>query len=336
MSGIKVLGLPKFSSLWFIKSLAVAIGKSIQEKDCRKSAFVNRFFTKYKLNDVDLAGFDVIHVQSIHSQFQSVANVDSDVTKVLTVHSYDDVLKTSGRPKEHLIRVHLSAKSWFDEVIHVSQTDQSKSFALGLEDSNRRVIHNPVAVSCCEPRGKVIDILFVGGLTSRKRPELVLKAVKSLAFEVKCFVIGGGPLAKELEEIYGEYAEFSGFVSHHEVLELMARSRVLCVPSVSESFGLVYVEAALEGAAVIGYLDTISEIADVTRLSAEARAYFVGFDPDESDPEVMADALTDILCNHSRDSKKVSASIGAKLASQFSGEAYMKKIQKVYGKRPNE
>lgn len=335
-SGISVIGLPRFSFRWGLLAGFTAISKSIKLQDFQKSAIVNRFFTKYKLKGVNLAKFDVIHVQSIHGQFQAVVDIELRASIILTVHSYHDVLSSSGRAKERLIAKHRLAKSWFDRVIHVSQTDQNKSAALGLNDVNRMVIHNPVEVSALECVEKDIDVLFVGGLTPRKRPELVLQAVRNLGSEVSCTVVGNGPLLQQLRGRYGDTAVFCGFVNHSEVLKLMARSRVLCVPSVSESFGLVYVEAALNGAAVIGYKDTISEISDAAGLSETERLYFVGFDPDENDPRVMAHALKSVFPMDDDRHQKSSSAIYSKLFREFSGDAYIKKILDCYGLRVNE
>jgi glycosyltransferase involved in cell wall biosynthesis len=338
-AGISVIGLPRFSLRWALWAGFTAISKTIQLQDFRKSAIVNRFVTKYKLKGLNLEKFDVIHVQSIHGQFQAVVDIELRASKILTVHSYDDVLSSSGRAKERLITKHRLAKSWFDQVIHVSQTDQNKSTALGLSDVNRMVIHNPVEVSspaspeCVE---QDIDVLFVGGLTPRKRPELVLQAVRNLGFEVSCTVVGSGPLLQQLRSSYGDTAVFCGFVNHSEVLKLMARSRVLCVPSVSESFGLVYVEAALSGAAVIGYRDTISEISDAAGLSEGERLYFVGFDPNESDPTVMVNALKSVLSVDGVHQQKSSSAIYSKLFREFSGDAYIQKILDCYGLGVNE
>jgi glycosyltransferase involved in cell wall biosynthesis len=230
------------------------------------------------------------------------------------------------------------AKSWFDQVIHVSQTDQNKSTALGLNDFNRIVIHNPVEVPSLECVEKDIDVLFVGGLTLRKRPELVLQALRNLDLgsDVSCTVVGNGPLLEQLRDSYGDMAIFLGVVKHDEVLKLMTRSRVLCVPSVSESFGLVYVEAALSGAAVIGYKDTISEISDVAGLSEKERLYFVGFEPDENDPTVMANTLKSVLLMEDARLPKNYSAIHSKLFREFSGYAYIEKILDCYGLRLNE
>lgn len=333
---VSVIGLPRLSLGWGFLAFYTAIKTSFKVKDFRKSAILNRFFTKYKLRDIDLKKFDIIHVQSIHGQFQAVVDANLPAKKVLTVHSYDDVLSTSGRARDRLIRKHRVAKYWFDEVIHVSQTDQKKCAALRLNDIKGMVIHNPVEVLNLKHVDKDIDILFVGGLTRRKRPELVLQGAQSLGSKVSCMIVGNGPLLQKLQRDYGEIAVFCGFINHDEVLKLMARARVLCVPSVSESFGLVYVEAALNGAAVIGYKDTISEISVAAELSERERLYFVGFDPDEGDPKVMADTLKFILDSDDSDNLQTSAEITSKLSSQFSGDAYIEKIRQCYGIRSNE
>lgn len=328
--GVEVVGLPGLSLFWLIKSAALALFNSFKLSDFRVSAISNRFFTKYKLKDLDLSEFNILHVQSIHNQFYSVAGECKGVPKVLTVHSYDDILK-AGKRRSSLINVHRVAKRWFNVVVHVSKTDQEKASALGLMDNSRFIVHNPVVVSRELRKQHDYDVVFAGRLTSRKRPELVLKAFGHLEIGRSCVFLGSGPLETRLRAAYGKEVDFLGFVDHERALSLMGKSRVLCVPSLSESFGLVYVEAALKGTAVVGYMDTMKEISRSAGLTAEEQQFFVGFSPNESSSEELADILKRILDVDSQDFDRVMNSIGEKLQNTFSGDAYLEKMSYIYG-----
>ena len=327
--GVNVVGLSGVSVSWFVKSVATSLFSSLKLRDFRMAALINRFLTKYKLRDVDLSQFKVVHCQSIHNQFHSVADLPGNCRKILTVHSYHDILNAGAGKTRSLLGKHRISKSWFDAVIHVSQTDQDKARELGLTDDKGFVVHNPVVSFDVGTTNKRQDVIFVGGLTSRKRPDLLLKAVAQ--FGRKCVFLGGGPLENQLRIDYSEVADFYGFVDHEEALGFMAKSRVLCVPSVSESFGLVYVEAALSGTAVVGYKPTIDEISIAAGLTAEEQQFFVGFSPDESDPQVLAEVLEGILETDSHFFNRVLSSIAQKLRDTFSGDAYVREITKIYG-----
>ncbi|MGH9456071.1 MAG: glycosyltransferase, partial [Thermoanaerobaculia bacterium] len=77
----------------------------------------------------------------------------------------------------------------------------------------------------------------------------------------RLIVVGSGPEEKRLREMAGATAEFRGFVSDDEVVDLMARAESLIIPGV-EDFGITPLEAAASGAPVVaiaegGVIETV-------------------------------------------------------------------------------
>lgn len=105
-------------------------------------------------------------------------------------------------------------------------------------------------------------VLFVGTLDANKGIKALLQTSLKLfanginfeLFIVGAGFIGEGPLRRELEKLAQGHpqVEFLGEITAEEVREQMRQAQLMCVPSYTETFGLVYVEAMKQGLPVIG------------------------------------------------------------------------------------
>jgi glycosyltransferase involved in cell wall biosynthesis len=139
-------------------------------------------------------------------------------------------------------------------------------------------------------------ILFLGSLNARKNPIALLEAVARLDGESVTFA-GEGEEEARLRERAGELgiAERVRFVPHQDpkvhverMRELVAGARVLCLPSRSESFGIVMIEALAAGTPVVGFGPTHTEISE--RIGTE-----IGRPTWEGTPEEVAAGLREVL-----------------------------------------
>ena len=85
---------------------------------------------------------------------------------------------------------------------------------------------------------------------------------------------------------------FLGYKSHNEVLDEMRKMDVLVIPSLSESFGLVAIEAMSVGLPVVAR--SVGGLASVVDDGVTGRLVSSG------DPEVLADAVNYILDDNDR------------------------------------
>jgi glycosyltransferase involved in cell wall biosynthesis len=104
-------------------------------------------------------------------------------------------------------------------------------------------------------------ILFVGRLDANKAGHLLVRTVLELnqqGQQVGLDLIGEGPEAPALRELAAgaSCVRFLGQKSALEVREHMRRSLILCVPSYTETLGLVFLEAMKQGMAVVGRAET--------------------------------------------------------------------------------
>ena len=97
-------------------------------------------------------------------------------------------------------------------------------------------------------------VIFVGNLIKRKNVNVLLEAKKLSNVDYELVVVGGGPLFKELNKMVKndniEGVTFTG--PRNDVENLIPSADLLVLPSFSESFGLVLIEALACEVPVIG------------------------------------------------------------------------------------
>jgi glycosyltransferase involved in cell wall biosynthesis len=90
--------------------------------------------------------------------------------------------------------------------------------------------------------------LYAGRLAKEKNIEAFL----SLSLPGEKWVVGDGPLAKTLKRRYPE-VRFTGALSQHELADIYSRADVFVFPSLTDTFGLVMVEAMSCGLPVAAF-----------------------------------------------------------------------------------
>ena len=115
------------------------------------------------------------------------------------------------------------------------------------------------------------------------------KLVHDLRPGVQFVMAGDGPMLGELQDRaealgIGENVLFTGKASRSEVTALFARADCFIMPSLSEPFGLVALEAVAHGTPVI-----------LSRQSGASEVIEHGFTVDYWDTEKMADCVLTIL-----------------------------------------
>lgn len=186
-----------------------------------------------------------------------------------------------------------------DAVIAVSAyTKRILVAKYGIDPAKIHVIHNGVnTIGSANPDRQDFAssrpmVVFMGRLTGQKGPEFFLKLAKSVLAQLPetLFVVAGnGDLYQELllssagQGLSGKLL-FSGFVRDSQRDKLLDRADVFVMPSVSEPFGLVAVEAAQRSTPVI--ISKNSGVAEVLPHSLKA---------DFWDIDLMTKQIVDLL-----------------------------------------
>jgi glycosyltransferase involved in cell wall biosynthesis/O-antigen/teichoic acid export membrane protein len=138
-------------------------------------------------------------------------------------------------------------------------------------------------------------LLFVGRLARNKRPDHAVEAfchLRRVVPDAQLWIVGQGPMERELAGTLAEGAEMLGFLPRNELYERMARAHCLLVPSVREGWGLVVIEANSVGTPAVAY--------DVPGLRDSIRDDFTGRLASPGDPKELARKALDVLADPRR------------------------------------
>ena len=138
-----------------------------------------------------------------------------------------------------------------------------------------------------ENHGKPI-VLFVGNIIKRKNVNLILEAKKQSNMDYEVVVVGDGPLLNDLKaKVKKENIPDVRFLgSRDDVENIILGCDVLVLPSFSESFGLVLIEALACEKAVIG-----SNVGGISEIITDD----VGLLIDPNDSSTLASAIDKII-----------------------------------------
>ncbi len=90
-----------------------------------------------------------------------------------------------------------------------------------------------------------LKIVTCANLKKRKNVDKLIKACAGLD-GIALTVIGDGPCRKSLEKLGGR-VKFAGCLPNDKVIEVMKASDIFILPSIGETFGMVYLEAMASG-----------------------------------------------------------------------------------------
>lgn len=149
------------------------------------------------------------------------------------------------------------------------------------------------------PDGSILRLLQVGDVNKNKNIETTLKAIELLikdGYKVKLDVVGrvnDQKLFNKIDEY--EHANFHGYKSKEELIEIYRENDIFVLPSISETFGLVYAEAMSQGLPVI-----------YTRgqgFDGHFEDGIVGYSVDCNDEKEIANSIKKVLSSYQSISK---------------------------------
>ena len=146
---------------------------------------------------------------------------------------------------------------------------------------------------CADASTRPIDIIFVGRLTERKRPDRFIDVVSRVAQalpEVRASIVGDGPDMDELKDRVSDLGldrqiEFLGLRS--DVLALQMQSKIFALTSRWEGVSIAMLEAMS-----CGTIPVVSDVGDLRDVVESGRN---GFIFDENDLDGFAMTITTLL-----------------------------------------
>ncbi len=214
------------------------------------------------------------------------------------MHSWHNVTFSAGEEREQALALTAEALAGMDAVVVPSDHAHAEGQELGFRyPAVAEVIHNPLQPAYMEDDFDVHirerrEIVYLGSLIPRKDPFALVEAAALVPGAGVTFV-GEGELERKLRRLIdalgvdGRVRLAGGLAgSDHlqRVRELLLGARMVCLPSRSESFGLVFIEALACGTPVVGFGPAVREIRDAMGIE-------IGEPLDTGSPEEIAAAI---------------------------------------------
>jgi glycosyltransferase involved in cell wall biosynthesis len=143
----------------------------------------------------------------------------------------------------------------WDKIISVSKFTANKLIQNNIPRNKISVIYNGINLKDYiseEKKYRNPTIISISRLTPKKRVDDLIKAVylvKKQIPNIKLIIIGKGNELNNLQKLVSKYRlkeniHFTGYVENYEeVIKMLKKSHILCLPSVLEGFGIVLAEA---------------------------------------------------------------------------------------------
>jgi N-acetyl-alpha-D-glucosaminyl L-malate synthase BshA len=241
---------------------------------------------------------------------------------VLTIHG-SDILGLGNSPVfKPLVKWVLSNS---DAVIAVSRFLKERAHELGAEDEKVRVIYAGVQGSKGRggnARGK--RVVFIGSLVKQKGADILIKAFKAVEkkhMDAELVIIGDGKERRRLEKLADELkinAHFMGYSD--DIGEVLRESTVLVVPSRTEGFGLVLLEAMRAGVPVVA-----TNVGGITEIVANEQN---GLLVEKEDANALAGAIIKVMEDEALRNRLISE--GRKTAEKYSWSRMADEVDILY------
>ena len=288
--------------------------------------------------EVDKFKPDIIHAQ--HLWITPYAAQRTGIPYVVTAHGTD--LKGFKQDKRYHIYALKGAQSARKVITISKQVDKETKELYKIEDERRKIIYNGFDTTLFRvkdvSRKEVLErfgiseipdnlVFFAGKLAHFKGIDILLKAAKiyenQMKEEVMTLIAGNGVMYEELKELRDflklKKTFFLGHVNQDQLVDLYNIADVSTVPSRSEPFGLVAIEALACGTPVVatnqgGLPDFINE--DVGTLV------------EVEDDITLAEAIINELTRVDKKERRKRANEYA--IKNFSWENTVREVEKIY------
>lgn len=274
------------------------------------------FFTKqikiYKdlVKKYEVKKFSIIHAHSLFSNGYIALKLkrDFNIPYVVVVRSTDVNLffkkmihlrKIGFHILENADHVIFLSKSYRDEVIRKYVPEKYRKEIL----SKTEIIPNGIDdywfdnsfSRTKEPNISNLRLLQIGDINKNKNIETTIKAVRLLIegkYGVRLDVVGKVKDQKVFDKIKGmNFVNYLGYKSKEELIKIYRENDIFILPSLNESFGLVYAEAMSQGLPVI--------YSKGQGFDGQFDQGMIGYRVNPLDPKDIANKIKEVLKNHS-------------------------------------
>jgi len=299
-------------------------GKNLMEEVARYALVGASIAQKYD--------FDIIHAHDWLTYAAGIAAKEiSGKPLVVHMHATEYDRSGEGRVNTNVFELEQNGMNQADLVIPVSNLTRNTVInKYGIDPSKVITVHNaiePVEQPDMKVEKAVKEkvVTFLGRLTFQKGPEYFVEAAKKILEKdnnVRFVMAGNGDMMNQLIRRVAELKiadrfHFTGFLKGEEVDKMFLLSDVFVMPSVSEPFGLVPLEAMRSNVPVV--ISKQSGVAEVLKHALKV---------DFWDVDGMADAIYGLL--HYKSLSDTFIKEGKEEVENLKWEHAAKKIKDLY------
>ncbi len=256
--------------------------------------------------------------------FHSITARDSQAPTLTTLHG------EWPERFEPLLGKVLRAADW---ITVPSQATAQYALRIAPEVGSRLSVVENASIASGDPTCpipfEVPRLLFVGRLSSEKGCDLALAAlqlVRQRYPRARLTVAGEGPARSELEDLASRLGvhddvDFLGEVPPARITALLDASTLVIVPSRSEGFGLVALEAAHRGRPVVA-----TRVGGLPEVVAHRQT---GIVVEPEDPSAIACAVVELLGNHP-EADKMGECAQRRAAQRFNWQGFVNSYERLY------
>lgn len=257
--------------------------------------------------------FDVIHAHDWHTYPAGIAAKESS-GKPLVVHMHATEFDRTGENVNTLVyEVERQGMEAADRVITVSNMTRSIVIdKYGIDPGKVVTVHNAIEqnvtkeIADIKRTMKEKVVTFLGRITYQKGPEYFIEAAYKILQKdpnVRFVMAGSGDMLNKMVERVAQLRiadrfHFTGFLKGNDVDKMFALSDVFVMPSISEPFGLVPLEAMRINVPVV--ISKQSGVAEVLEHALKIDFWDVDGMADSIYGLLHYDALSDMFKNHGK------------------------------------
>jgi L-malate glycosyltransferase len=252
-----------------------------------------RIVRKYKI--------DLIHAHYVMPPglIAIICSLFSGTKTAITIHG-SDIFILARKPLLKSIIKFILKRSDYIFVVSDSLKENVQKLGIAGVENKLSVTYNAVDVERFRPdqmstfkKEMNIDsqkpvVLFVGNLVWQKGVEYLIRTKEFLNENAEIVIVGDGPLLDELKAIV-EFEKMEGIIftgARNDIEKIMPAADIVVVPSISESFGIVILEAMASGKPVVA--TNVGGIPEVVNKE-------IGIIVNPEDPVGLAEAIDKIL-----------------------------------------
>jgi glycosyltransferase involved in cell wall biosynthesis len=206
------------------------------------------------------------HVSNRWAQY----HLESSIPMMGAIHSWNNITQANPEKSAKVTQFLPEVLSRCNAVLFPSDYTRVEGLALGFSYSCPvQIAHNPLVeafrtdVSEGKSRGAANTFMAIGALKPVKRFDFVLRAAQT--HDLNGCMVGAGDEEQNLKSLAKNLGvagrvDFCGHLKQKEIARLCHKASVYLGPSLSESFGNVYIEALACGLPVVGFKETLQEI----------------------------------------------------------------------------